>query len=100
MHNSRLTRILTGQMAETIHIDIPRRGIGSDLTEALAARGLHAEIVDEPDACALHVRFAADERDRLVDLAVDAIESYLSERLLPLVVQRADGGAVVRPPGD
>ena len=87
-------------MTETIHIDVPRRGIGSELTEALAAHGLHAEVVDSDDACALHVRFASDERERLVDQAVHAIESYLSERMLPLVVQRADGDVVVRPPGD
>lgn len=87
-------------MAETIHIDVPRRGIGSDLTEALAAHGLHAEVVDSDERCALHVRFAADERDRLIDGAIHAIEAYLSERMLPLVVQRANGGAVVRPPGD
>lgn len=87
-------------MAETIHIDVPRRGIGSDLTEALAAHGLHAEVVDADDRCELHVRFATDEKDRLIDGAIHAIESYLSDRMLPLVVQRANGGAVVRPPGD
>lgn len=89
-------------MTETIEIDLPRRGLGSDLTEALASHGLHAELVDEgeDERCALRVRFAADERDRLVDGAVHAIEAFLSERMLPLVVQRANGGAVVRPPGD
>lgn len=87
-------------MAETIHIDVPRRGIGSDLTEALAAHGLHAEVVDSEERCALHVRFASDEKERLIDGAIHAIESYLSDRMLPLVVQRANGGAVVRPPGD
>ncbi|HVU78628.1 MAG TPA: hypothetical protein VHC67_13685 [Gaiellaceae bacterium] len=87
-------------MAETIEIDVPRRGIGSDLTEALAAHGLEAEIVDSDERCALHVRFASKERDRLVESAVHAIEAYLSDRMLPLVVQRADGGAVVRPPAD
>ena len=87
-------------MTETVHIDIPRRAFGDDLTDALAAHGLHAEVVESDERCALHVRFASDEHDRLVDQAVLAIESYLSERLLPLVVQRADGGAVVRPPGD
>ena len=87
-------------MAETIHIDVPRRGIGSDLTEALAAHGLHAEVVDSEERCALHVRFASEEKERLIDGAIHAIESYLSDRMLPLVVQRADGGAVVRPPGD
>ena len=87
-------------MAETIHIDVPRRGIGSDLTEALAAHGLHAEVVDSEERCALHVRFASDEKERLIDGAIHAIEAYLSDRMLPLVVQRANGGAVVRPPGD
>jgi hypothetical protein len=87
-------------VAETIHIDVPRRGIGSDLTEALAAHGLHAEVVDSEDACALHVRFASEEKERLIDGAIRAIESYLSDRMLPLVVQRANGGAVVRPPSD
>ena len=86
-------------MPETIRIDIPRLGVGSDLTEALAAHGLRTEIVDRDDACELHVTWA-DERERLVVGAIHAIESYLSDRELPLVVQRADGGAVVRPPAD
>ena len=87
-------------MAETIQIDIPRRALGSDLTEALAAHGLHGEVVENDERCALHVSFASDEHDRLLDQAMHAIESYLSDRMLPLVVQRADGGIVVRPPGD
>jgi hypothetical protein len=87
-------------MPEKITVDVPRRGIGSDLTEALAAHGLHAEIVDADDACQLHVTFVDDERERLVTGAIHAIETYLSDRMLPLVVQRANGGAVVRPPSD
>jgi hypothetical protein len=87
-------------VTETIEIDVPRRGIGSDLTEALAAHGLRAEVVDGGDRCALHVQFASDERERLITGAIHAIEAYLSDRMLPLVVQRADGGAVVRPPAD
>ena len=87
-------------MAETIEIDVPRRGIGSDLTEALAAGGLHAEIVDSGEECVLHVSFVESEHDRLLNDAVAAIESYFSDRMLPFVVQRADGRAVVRPPAD
>ena len=87
-------------VAETIDIDVPRRGIGSELTEALASRGLSAEIVDSDDSCALRVRFAGDERERLLNDAISAIETYCSERMLPFVVQRANGGAVVRPPAD
>jgi hypothetical protein len=87
-------------VAETIQIDVPRRGIGSDLTETLAAHGLHAEVIESDERCALHVRFASDEGERLLAGAIHAIEAYLSDRMLPLVVQRANGGAVVRPPGD
>ena len=87
-------------MPEMIKVDVPRRGIGSDLTEALAAFGLHAEIVNTDEACELHVTWAADERERLVAEAIHAIEAYLSDRMLPFVVQRANGGAVVRPPAD
>ena len=86
-------------MPETIRIDIPRLSVGSDLTEALAVHGLRAEVVDRDDACELHITWA-DERERLVIGAIHAIEGYLSDRELPFVVQRADAGAVVRPPGD
>ena len=87
-------------MAETIQIEVPRRGIGSDLTEALAAHGLSAEIVESEDRCRLRVTWADDERERLVAGAVRAIEAYLSDRMLPLVVQRGNGGVIVRPPSD
>ncbi len=87
-------------MTETIQIEVPRRGIGSDLTEALAAHGLDAAIVEEGENCVLDVRFVDDERERLLADAVRAIEAYLSDRELPLVVQRADSGVIVRPPAD
>lgn len=87
-------------MAETIEIHVPRAGIGDELTEALGACGLHAELVDDGDVCALRVSYATREHDRLVDEATHAIELWLADRGLPLVVQRANGGAVVRPPGD
>jgi hypothetical protein len=87
-------------MPETIEIEVPRRGIGSDLTEALAAHGLRAEIREDGDAVTLHVRFADDEHERLVAAATHAIETHLADRMLPLVVQRADGRCIVRPPAD
>jgi hypothetical protein len=87
-------------MTETITVEVPRRGIGSDLTEALAQHGLRAEILDGEETCELRIAFADDEHERLVAGAIHAIEAYLSDRMLPLVVQRADGGAVVRPPSD
>ena len=87
-------------MARTIEIEVPRRGIGSDLTEALAGHGLHAELVDDGDAWKLVVSFAESEQERLVVGATHAIEAYLADRMLPLVVQRANSGVVVRPPAD
>lgn len=87
-------------MAETIEIDVPRRGIGSDLTEALASYGLTAQIVDSDERCALHVQFASAEHERLLDDAIRAIEAYCADRMLPFVVERANGGAVLRPPAD
>lgn len=90
-------------MPESIRVNVPRRGVGSDLSEALAAHGLRAEILEADaadDVCELDVTWAGDERERLLAGAIHAIEVYLSEHDLPLVVQRASGGAVVRPPGD
>ncbi len=87
-------------MTETIDIHVPRAGIGNELREALGERGLKAELVDDGEICALQVSYATKEQDRLVIDATHAIETWLSDRGLPLVVQRANGGAVVRPPGD
>lgn len=87
-------------MPETITVDVPHPAVGSDLTAALAAYGLVAKVVDTDERCELHVTWADDERERLVAGVIHAIEGYLSDRMLPLVVQRADGGAAVRPVGD
>ncbi len=87
-------------MTKTIEIEVPRRGIGSDLTEALGARGLTAEIVETHDRCALRVSFAEDEHERLIVESTHAIETYLAERMLPLVVVRGNGGCIVRPLAD
>ena len=45
-------------------------------------------------------RLSLLKRERLITSATHAIEAYLADRLLPLVVQRANGGCVVRPPAD
>jgi hypothetical protein len=87
-------------MPETIEIDVPRSEIGDELSAALSARGLHAELLDDGDRCALRVSYADEEHERLIGDVTHAIELWLAEQGLPLVVQRANGGAVVRPPGD
>jgi hypothetical protein len=87
-------------MTESIDIEMPPRGIGSDLAEELAAHGLRAVAVDEGEAVTLRVSFVDDEQERLIAMATHAIEAYLSDRMLPLVVQRGNGGVVVRPPAD
>lgn len=87
-------------MGETIEIDVPGRTLVGELTGALGAHGLDAEVLEDDDRCALRVAFAASEQDRLVGEVTRAIEAWLDERRLPLVVQRANGGCVIRPPGD
>lgn len=88
------------RMPETIEVDMPRHGLAADLTEALAAHGLDAVVLDDGERCALRVGFAGSIEERLVAEVTRAIESWLGERELPLVVQQANGGCVVRPPGD
>lgn len=87
-------------MSETIEIDVPGRTLVDDLTRALGAHGLDAEVLEQEHRCALRVAFAETEQDRLVGEVTRAIEAWLDERRLPLVVQRANGGCVIRPPGD
>jgi hypothetical protein len=89
-----------GEMTEMIEIQLPRAGIGDELTDALGTRGMRAELVDDGELCALRVSYRDSEQARLVAEAVDAIESWLADGELPLVVQRANGGVVLRPPGD
>jgi hypothetical protein len=100
VRNSRLTRVGKIAVAETIQVEVPENGVGDDVAAALAAHGLHAEIVGGGESRALRISFADDERERLVAGAIHALEAYLSDRMLPLVVQRSDGGAVVRPPAE
>jgi hypothetical protein len=86
-------------MATEIHVALPGNGLGEPLRASLGAHGLHAELVEDGEVCALHVRFA-DERERLLVEVTHGIEGWLAERELPLVLERADGGCVLRPPGD
>ena len=87
-------------MTETIEIDVPGPTLVGELTGALGARGLQAELLEDGDRCALRVGFVRTEQDRLVGEVTRAIEAWLAERRLPLVVQPANGGCVLRPPGD
>jgi hypothetical protein len=87
-------------MAETINVELPRRGVGGELAEALAAHGFEADLVDEGETCALRVRYAADEHERLLGEVAHAIEGWLGDRMMPLVLERADGGCVLRPPAE
>jgi hypothetical protein len=87
-------------MTEMIEIEVPRRSIGSDLSKTLGAHGLRAELVETDGACSLRVSFASDEHDRLLTESLQAIEDYLSERMLPLIVERGNGGCIIRPPAD
>jgi hypothetical protein len=87
-------------MTRTIEVDLPREALAAELSRALGAQGLHAVPFAEGDRCALRVGFSESEEDRLVGEVTRTIEEWLGARQLPLVVQRANGGCVVRPPGD
>ena len=42
-------------MSKSIQVEVPRRGIGSDLTEALAEHGLDAAIREDGEGCVLSI---------------------------------------------
>jgi len=87
-------------MSEIIHVTLPRRELGETLAADLGDRGFAAELVEEDDACGLDVRFALDERERLGDAVARAVESWVGDNMLPLIVERVDGACIVRPPAE
>ena len=87
-------------MSEIVHVTLPRRELGETLAADLGERGFAAELVEEDDACGLEVRFALDERERLRDAVARAVESWVGDNMLPLVVEQVDGECIVRPPAE
>jgi hypothetical protein len=87
-------------MAETVHVELPRKGFGEELARTLSAHGLHTEIVDAEDRYELHVTYAEDERERLLGEVANTIEAWLGEQMMPLVVERVDGACILRPPAE
>jgi hypothetical protein len=87
-------------MAESVHVELPRREFGDDLAKTLEAHGFDAEVVDADDRYELHVSYAADEKERLLGDVANVIETWLGDRMMPLVVERADGHCVLRPPAE
>jgi hypothetical protein len=84
---------------ETIEVHVPRASVADELIDELAGRGLSAELVDDGEQVALRVSFT-DVHERLLADVTQTIDGWLATRELPLIVQRANGGCVVRPPGD
>ena len=87
-------------MSESVHVVLPRRELGETLAADLGERGFAAELVENDETCGLDVRFALDERERLRDAVARAVESWVGDNMLPLVVDRVDGACVVRPPAE
>jgi hypothetical protein len=87
-------------MAESVHVELPRKEFGEDLVETLQAQGFRAEVLDGEDRYELEVSYAAAEKERLLGDVANAIESWLGDRMMPLVVERADGHYVLRPPAE
>jgi hypothetical protein len=83
-------------MPESISVALPRPALTDELVAQLAQHGLAAEAGEDGE---LQVRFA-DERERLICDVTHAIEGWLAASELPLVVERGNGGCVLRPPGD
>jgi hypothetical protein len=87
-------------MGEIVHVALPRRELGETLAADLGERGFATELVEDGDACGLDVRFALDERERLGDAVARAVEGWVGDNMLPLVVERVDGACIVRPPAE
>jgi hypothetical protein len=91
-------------MVETVLIALPRPGLQEELCASLAAHGLRAEVVGEHtevDGTAVELRVGyADAHERLLAETALALEDWLAAGELPLVVERANGGCLLRPPGD
>jgi hypothetical protein len=91
-------------MADTVLIELPRPGLQDELCESLMAHGFHVEVVGERaevDGIAVELRVAyADAHERLLAETALALEDWLAARELPLVVERVNGGCLLRPPGD
>ena len=87
-------------MTESVHVELPRKEFGEDLAKTLAAHGFHAKVVDAEDRYELHVSYAVEEKERLLGDVANVIESWLSDQMMPLMVERADGHYVLRPPAE
>ncbi|HEU0304285.1 MAG TPA: hypothetical protein VFR32_06875 [Gaiellaceae bacterium] len=75
-----------------VHIEVVRTTDAEDLARSLAAQGIHADVLTEPD------RVAATADD--VALVDHAVEDWTAERGLPFVPQHVDERHVVLcPPG-
>jgi hypothetical protein len=85
-------------MGVSVQVALPRSELGDELATRLGEHGFEAEMREEGDECALDVRYALDESERLLGDVTSAIEAWLGDRMLPLVVERDDGGCVLRPP--
>jgi hypothetical protein len=85
-------------MSVSVRLEVPPQGVRDELTAALAERGLHVEVVAEGEQVELEVSYATDERERLLGDVASALEGWLADQKLPLVVERSDGTCLVRPP--
>jgi hypothetical protein len=85
-------------MGASIEVAVPASGLGDELAARLAEHGFRAEVREKDDECTVDVSYAMDESERLLVDVASAIEDWLGDQMLPLVVETADGGCVLRPP--
>lgn len=88
-------------MIRTIHVEIANSCDGAQLLEFLEGHGLAGSVVDADDHCELEIRSAVDPDERLRRDFESALDAWLAAHGSPLVpAAYADGGYVLRPPGD
>lgn len=86
-------------MAATIHVDLARAVDGSDLVEALTARGLAGELVEADERLSVRVSAADADAERLRSDVSRVLDAWCCERRLPLIpTALGEGGYVLRPP--
>ena len=85
-------------MSATVHVELTRVVDGPDLLEALAARGLAGELVEE-DRVAVRAGGGDVDAQRLRSVVSHALDEWVTDRELPFVPTRlSDDAYVLRPP--
>jgi hypothetical protein len=87
-------------MTETIELQVAREVDREALGEALRARGIEVEPLEDDEVLGFRIPCADGDSDRACSELLAQLESLVADAGLPLVPQRGDGFVFLRPPGD